>query len=98
MIYYYFHDKEGLYRAVLERSHAELLHICQQLDVDNLTPDVALEHFLVALLDCLSRNPKLPMIMFHEAVYFSLCFFVKCLLYQINREYKFSTFPSWNDW
>jgi TetR/AcrR family transcriptional regulator len=68
MIYYYFHDKEGLYRAVLERSHAELLHICQQLDVDNLTPDVALEHFLVALLDCLSRNPKLPMIMFHEAV------------------------------
>jgi TetR/AcrR family transcriptional regulator len=68
MIYYYFQDKEGLYRAVLERSHAELLQICQQLDVDNLTPDVALEHFLVVLLDCVSRNPKLPTIMFHEAV------------------------------
>jgi TetR/AcrR family transcriptional regulator len=68
MIYYYFQDKEGLYRAVLERSHAELLQICQQLDVDNFTPDVALEHFLVALLDCVSRNPKLPTIMFHEAL------------------------------
>jgi TetR/AcrR family transcriptional regulator len=64
MIYYYFQDKEGLYRAVLERSHAELLQIYQQLDVDNLAPDVALEHFLVALLDCVSRNPKLPTIMF----------------------------------
>ncbi|BAZ37613.1 TetR family transcriptional regulator protein [Calothrix sp. NIES-4101] len=68
MIYYYFQDKKGLYRAVLERSHTELLQICQQLDIDNLTPDVALEHFLVALLDCVSRNPKLPTIMFHEAL------------------------------
>jgi TetR/AcrR family transcriptional regulator len=68
MIYYYFKSKEGLYRAVLERSHAELLQTSQQLNLEYLAPEVALEKFLTALLDCVSRNPKLPMIMFHEAV------------------------------
>lgn len=68
MIYYYFKDKEGLYQAVLERSHAELLQTSQQLNLDHLAPEVALEKFLLALLDCVSRNPKLPTIMFHEAV------------------------------
>lgn len=68
MIYYYFKDKEGLYQAVLERSHAELLQTSQQLDLAHLAPEVALEKFLTALLDCVSHNPKLPTIMFHEAV------------------------------
>lgn len=68
MIYYYFKDKEGLYQAVLQRTHAELLQTVQQLDLEKLPPDAALEKFLTALLDCISRNPKLPMIMFHEAV------------------------------
>ncbi len=36
MIYYYFKDKSGLYQAVLERSHAELLEINQQLDLEKL--------------------------------------------------------------
>lgn len=68
MIYYYFKDKEGLYQAVLERSHADLLQTAQKLQLEHLSPEVALEKFLRALLDCVSRNPKLPTIMFHEAV------------------------------
>ena len=68
MIYYYFKDKEGLYQTVLERSHAEMKQTNQQLDLEKLSPEVALEKFLVALLGCVSCNPKLPMIMFHEAV------------------------------
>ena len=68
MIYYYFKDKEGLYQAVLKRAHSELLQTSLQLDLDHLSPESALEKFLTALLDCVSRNPKLPMIMFHEAV------------------------------
>jgi AcrR family transcriptional regulator len=68
MIYYYFQDKEGLYRAVLERSHADLLQAVQKLDLEQLSPEIALENFLRSLLDCVSRNPKLPTIMFHEAV------------------------------
>lgn len=68
MIYYYFKDKEGLYQKVLERSHAELLETIQKLELEHLSSEVALEKFLRALLDCVSRNPKLPTIMFHEAV------------------------------
>lgn len=68
MIYYYFKDKEGLYQAVLERSHSDIHQTSQQLDLEHLAPEAALEKFLTALLDCVSRNPKLPMIMFHEAV------------------------------
>jgi TetR/AcrR family transcriptional regulator len=68
MIYYYFKDKEGLYRAVLKRSHSNLVQMLQKLELDYSSPDLALEKFLRALLDCVSRNPKLPTIMFHEAV------------------------------
>jgi TetR/AcrR family transcriptional regulator len=68
MIYYYFNDKEGLYQAVLTRSHADLLATIQKLELEQLSPEVALEKFLRALLDCVSRNPRLPTIMFHEAV------------------------------
>lgn len=68
MIYYYFKDKEGLYRAVLARSHADLLQAAQKLELEQLSAEVALEKFLRALLNCVSRNPKLPTIMFHEAV------------------------------
>lgn len=68
MIYYYFQDKEGLYQAVLERSHADLLQTVEKLELEHLSAEVALEKFLRALLDCVSRNPKLPAIMFHEAV------------------------------
>jgi AcrR family transcriptional regulator len=68
MIYYYFKDKEGLYQAVLMRSHADLLATIQKLELEQLSPEVALEKFLRALLDCVSRNPKLPTIMFHEAM------------------------------
>ncbi|XGV97664.1 MAG: TetR/AcrR family transcriptional regulator [Leptolyngbya sp. BL-A-14] len=68
MIYYYFKDKEGLYQAVLERSHADLFQMSQQLDLDHLSPEAALAKFLTALLDCVSRNPRLPTLMFHEAV------------------------------
>ncbi|MDG2991708.1 TetR/AcrR family transcriptional regulator [Candidatus Synechococcus calcipolaris G9] len=68
MIYYYFKDKEGLYQAVLARSHADILETVQKLELEQLSAEVALEQFLRALLDCVSRNPRLPTIMFHEAV------------------------------
>lgn len=68
MMYYYFKDKEGLYRAVLKRSHAALLNAVQQLELEHLSPEVALEKFLEVLLDSVSDNPRLPSIMFHEAV------------------------------
>ncbi len=45
-----------------------MLQTVEKLNLEHLSPDVALEEFLKALLDCVSRNPKLPTIMFHEAV------------------------------
>lgn len=68
MMYYYFKDKEGLYRAVLRQSHADLLKAVQQLELEHLSPEVALEKFLEVLLDSVSGNPRLPTLMFHEAV------------------------------
>jgi TetR/AcrR family transcriptional regulator len=67
-LYYYFKDKEGLYQKVLERSHADLLETVRELELENLSAEVALEQFLKALLNCVSRNPKLPTMMFHEAI------------------------------
>lgn len=68
MIYYYFKDKEGLYQAVLKRSHANLQQAMQRLELEQLSAEVALEKFLQTLLGCVSQNPRLPTIMFHEAV------------------------------
>jgi hypothetical protein len=39
----------------------------QKLELEELSAEVALEKFLRALLDCVSRNPRLPTIMFHES-------------------------------
>jgi len=66
MIYYYF-QAQGLYQAVLEQSHSDMQQTSLQLDLDHLSPEPPWRIF-TALLDCVSRNPKLPMIMFHEAV------------------------------
>lgn len=42
MIYYYFGDKEGLYRAVLEDAYAMMRHAEDQLDLASLAPVEAL--------------------------------------------------------
>jgi TetR/AcrR family transcriptional regulator len=68
MIFYYFKNKEELYRSVLERSHADLLETIQKLELENLSSEEALEKFLKALLDRVSNNPKLPLLMFNEAI------------------------------
>lgn len=68
MIYYYFGDKEGLYKAVLARSHDTLWQAVQKIDLEALSPEVAIERFLKALLDCVSKDPQLPTIMVNEAM------------------------------
>ncbi|ETX16083.1 TetR family transcriptional regulator [Roseivivax halodurans JCM 10272] len=42
MIYYYFGDKESLYRAVLEDTYAEMRRAEDELDLDAMPADVAL--------------------------------------------------------
>jgi AcrR family transcriptional regulator len=51
MIYYYFQDKEGLYRAVLEGVYARLRANENALDLDGLDPVAALEELTKATFD-----------------------------------------------
>ncbi len=68
MIYYYFQNKEELYRAVLERCFTEALGMMEQLQLDCVTPDLALVRLLEQLLCCMSENPRIGCILTLEAI------------------------------
>jgi AcrR family transcriptional regulator len=57
MIYYYFADKEGLYRAVLEEAYADLRAAERGLNLSGLTPPEALRTLAGFLFDHHSDNP-----------------------------------------
>lgn len=58
MIYYYFGDKEGLYRHVLERVYSSLRETEQQLNVADLDPVPALRRLTEATFDSHVSNPQ----------------------------------------
>ncbi|VEP13536.1 Transcriptional regulator [Hyella patelloides LEGE 07179] len=68
MIYYYFKSKKGLYIAVLERGFNTYMRPLQELSLDSLTPENALEQYVRCLLANLVKNPNWPMIMCYEAL------------------------------
>jgi TetR/AcrR family transcriptional regulator len=68
MIYYYFQNKEELYRAVLERCFTESLEMMAQMQLDCLPPDAALARLLEQLLCCMSENPRIGSILTLEAI------------------------------
>jgi AcrR family transcriptional regulator len=51
MIYYYFGSKEGLYLAVLERVYAQIRQVERGIQIDDLSPDVALRTIAEATYD-----------------------------------------------
>lgn len=68
MIYYYFHSKEKLYRAVLERCFTKTLGIMEQLQLDCLPPEAALTRLLEQMLYRMSENPRIGCILSLEAM------------------------------
>ena len=58
MIYYYFEDKEGLYRHVLERVYSSLRESEQTLNVADLEPVLALRRLTEATFDSHVNNPQ----------------------------------------
>ncbi len=57
MIYYYFGDKDGLYRRVLEEAYRKVRDGEQKLDLDHLPPVEALKRLVEFTFDHHSRNP-----------------------------------------
>lgn len=57
MLYYYFGDKEGLYRAVLQRAYEEIRYEESQLDVDHLEPTEAIRALAELTFDHHEAHP-----------------------------------------
>ncbi|APF39191.1 TetR family transcriptional regulator (plasmid) [Chelatococcus daeguensis] len=57
MIYYYFGDKEGLYRRVLEEAYRKVREGERKLDLDHLPPVEALTRLVEFTFDHHSQNP-----------------------------------------
>ncbi len=57
MIYYYFGDKDGLYRRALEEAYRKVRDGEQRLDLDHLPPAEALKRLVEFTFDHHSRNP-----------------------------------------
>jgi len=68
MIYYYFQSKEGLYQAVLERPATFLHTVFQQLNLDELPPDIALTSLIQAAIEFEMMNRNRGMLLFQEAI------------------------------
>jgi TetR/AcrR family transcriptional regulator len=68
MIYYYFQSKEGLYQAVLQRPATSLQSMFQQLNLEELPPDVALTSLIQAAIQYETANRNRGMLLFQEAI------------------------------
>lgn len=69
MIYYYFGDKEGLYRSVLEEAYRKVRSGEQELELEHLPPDVALARLVEFTFDHHSSNPDFIRIVMIENIH-----------------------------
>ncbi|MCY6490707.1 TetR/AcrR family transcriptional regulator [Leptolyngbya sp. GGD] len=67
MIHYYFENKEGLYRAVLQRPMEENQQFVEQLELDHLSPEDAITFIIRVAIANEFRNPYRQMLWFQEA-------------------------------
>lgn len=69
MIFYYFGDKEGLYRAVLEDEYARVRKAESELDLDGMAPDAALRKLVEFTFDHHRSNPDFIRLVMIENVH-----------------------------
>jgi TetR/AcrR family transcriptional regulator len=67
MIHYYFKNKEGLYKAVLQRPIDEIQTTFTQIDLDQLAPEAALQELMRVAIAAEAANPYRQMLWFQEA-------------------------------
>lgn len=69
MIYYYFHDKEGLYRAVLEEAYARLRQAEASLDLGALSPVDAMAELVGFSFDYHADDPHFVRLVMVENIH-----------------------------
>lgn len=67
MIHYYFENKEGLYKTVLQRPALEAGDIFAKLGLEQLFPEEALKAFIRAAIAYEAQHPYRGMLWFQEA-------------------------------
>ncbi|HTL89886.1 MAG TPA: TetR/AcrR family transcriptional regulator [Leptolyngbya sp.] len=67
MIHYYFDNKEGLYKAVLQRPIDEVQHLIDHLELDHLSPEDAIVFVIRMAITNEFHNPYRQMLWFQEA-------------------------------
>jgi len=69
MIFYYFGDKESLYKAVLEDCYSEVRSGEAELDLEGLSPDLALKALIEFTFEHHRRNPDFIRLIMIENVH-----------------------------
>jgi len=69
MIYYYFGSKEGLYRAVLERSYGHIRMSESAVELDALPPDEALRQHVRLTFDYHTMHPDFVRLVMNENIH-----------------------------
>lgn len=67
MIHYYFENKEGLYKVVLQRPIDEIQVMVNGLNLDHLSPEDALKEIIRVAIAYEAANPHRQMLWFQEA-------------------------------
>jgi AcrR family transcriptional regulator len=69
MIYYYFGSKEGLYRAVLERSYGHIRMSESAVELDSLAPEEALRQLVRLTFDYHNMHPDFVRLVMNENIH-----------------------------
>ena len=69
MIYYYFGSKEGLYRAVLERSYGHIRMSESAVELDSLPPEEALRQLVRLTFDYHNMHPDFVRLVMNENIH-----------------------------
>lgn len=84
MIYYYFKDKEGLYKAVLEATYRSIRNAENSLNIENLHPKEALEELIDFTIIHHSNNPDFIRLIMIENIHNSKYLKLSSIIQELN--------------